>query len=528
MFTSPRETFDQLATLGTAYLERLIAIDSQSDERSPASPSTEGQLILVRDLQGLLQSLGIDAEVDGMGNLVALLPARGASVAQVPVALMVHIDTARGTAAVPSLCRAPEWDGGRVNYPANSRLEVSVERYPVTRCFLGDDVLHGPGERPVGLDDKLGAAELLSLATVLVQNPELPHGPLVLVFRPDEEIGRMAAVEELADRLKALGVRYGYTIDGLLPFEINVSNFNAAHGLIRVPRGPALGELPRSVTVRLDGAKSHGATAKAEGYLNATTLVVRALERLSPGAGAPHPGIVPVAFETDTTSETSAVVRFAVSGRAAEDALLAALGAEVAPHAWRGAGVEVLEVGGPTPVFDAVGRALAVISWHHRNSPVQPVLSEDSDGTQGYSNAYAVRPQAGSGDGVEVAFRLRDFDPALLASRKAHVAAAAAAAGLTAELHEQYIDMGPALAPFPELVEWARLAAAADGVTPDILPIRGGTGVDPFLERGIPVANLGTGYFAPESEKELTSCQNIARHTRWLVNLVQVAGRPAF
>ena len=46
------------------------------------------------------------------------------------------------------------------------------------------------------------------------------------------------------------------------------------------------------------------------------------------------------------------------------------------------------------------------------------------------------------------------------------------------------------------------------------VPIRGGTGVDPFLAKGIPIANLGTGYFAPESEKELTSRQKIADHVR--------------
>jgi hypothetical protein len=53
-------------------------------------------------------------------------------------------------------------------------------------------------------------------------------------------------------------------------------------------------------------------------------------------------------------------------------------------------------------------------------------------------------------------------------------------------------------------------------------PIRGGTGVDPFLDRGIPIANLGTGYFAPESEKEFTSLQMMAAHVRWLLELMRV------
>ena len=54
-----------------------------------------------------------------------------------------------------------------------------------------------------------------------------------------------------------------------------------------------------------------------------------------------------------------------------------------------------------------------------------------------------------------------------------------------------------------------------------MLPIRGGTGVDPFLDAGVAVANLGTGYFAPESEKELTSMEMLADHAKWLVALVQ-------
>jgi len=111
-----------------------------------------------------------------------------------------------------------------------------------------------------------------------------------------------------------------------------------------------------------------------------------------------------------------------------------------------------------------------------------------------------------------------------VAARRRHVEHVAARAGATAEWAEQYVNMGPALAKHPELVTWARAALAAAGFVGREQPIRGGTGVDPFLARGIPVANLGTGYFAPESEKELTSRQNLARHARWLACLVQVVG----
>ncbi|MCC6651997.1 MAG: hypothetical protein IT348_12670, partial [Candidatus Eisenbacteria bacterium] len=80
----------------------------------------------------------------------------------------------------------------------------------------------------------------------------------------------------------------------------------------------------------------------------------------------------------------------------------------------------------------------------------------------------------------------------------------------------------PKLAQRPELAEWAKRAGEAVGVETRVLPIRGGTGVDPFLERGVALANLGTGYFAPESEKELTTLELMAGHAGWLFALVQV------
>ena len=45
----------------------------------------------------------------------------------------------------------------------------------------------------------------------------------------------------------------------------------------------------------------------------------------------------------------------------------------------------------------------------------------------------------------------------------------------------------------------------------------------PFLDLGVAIANVGTGYFAPESEKELTSLQMMVAHARWLVALVGTA-----
>ena len=62
--------------------------------------------------------------------------------------------------------------------------------------------------------------------------------------------------------------------------------------------------------------------------------------------------------------------------------------------------------------------------------------------------------------------------------------------------------------------------AQALGIEAQVMPIRGGTGIDPFLDRGVMVANLGTGYFSPESEKELTSLEYMVKDALWHVSLL--------
>ncbi len=536
----PQQDLETLATWGTEHLTRIIAIDSQSDEASDAIPSTEGQRAMAADLQRFFGELGYRAEVDEWANVIVHIPARlSAGVDGRPeapaLALMCHLDTAEGTRAVSALEVAPHWDGSRIAYPDNDRLDVSLARYEATRFLVGDDVLFGPGDAPVGFDDKLGIAELMTMAKVLATQPEIEHGPLYLVFRPDEEIGRMEAVQGLASHLAELGVRYGYTVDGIEPFEVNVENFHASRAVVRAQAAPL--RLPpagaaRRLVLAVEGAKSHGATAKAEGYLNATIVLARAIERLhGDGGDAGKDRVIPVLMETDPLAETSARVELLVRGAdaaavaAARDEVLGAFHAEVDPHAWRGARVRLLDERDEdpaAPVPGALRRIVEHLQAFLASEGPTPLLSEDSDGYQGYSNPYAVTPTEGGG--AQVAYRLRDFDRAQLTAREEHVAAVARAASppLDVEVTQQYVNMGPALEPYPELIRWAQEALGVVGEEGGRRPIRGGTGVDPFLEAGIPVGNLGTGYFAPESEKELTSRQNIARHTRWLTALVQV------
>ncbi|MCB9639400.1 MAG: M20/M25/M40 family metallo-hydrolase [Myxococcales bacterium] len=517
------QTEETLAAWGLESLQAVIAIDSQSDERSETLPSSQGQRDLSAFLQDFFQKLGYTPEIDEFANLLVPIPSN-VSHAQVPtIALMAHLDTSQGTQAIPELLKTPAWDGQNIHYPANPRLQVSVDEYPQTRIFLGEDLLHGPGDAPIGLDDKLGMTQLMVMARLLAENPSIEHGEILLVFRPDEEIGRMEVIQSLAEQLQKRDVKFGYTADGLDPFEVNVENFNASRVRVTFQGQPLAlqGQHLRQIDYDLEGVKSHGATAKAEGYRNAIRLTSEILRQI------PNQQVLPVRFQSNVTSEVNATLSLLLHATSAaeletlEQQVSGAFETVFSPQKKRGAQWAVLQrqdVQSAEAYTDEVSRAFQMVAqFLQSEGGPSPLLSEDSEGFEGYSNPYFIDQKAQQ---ATLDFRIRDFSPEQRKAREEHVTTLAARQEhAVAEVAQQYINMGPALEPYPQLLAWAQDAAQTIGQTAVRQPIRGGTGVDPFLERGIPVANMGTGYFAPESEKEFTSLQSLVRHILWHVQL---------
>lgn len=520
MPVKPQQSSAEIAARARRHLEQVVALDSASDEGSTTIPSTPGQARLSEHLAGFFAELGASVERDAHANLIATFAGRGTGSSAAPLALLFHLDTARGTRAVERLELAPTWDGRTIRYPANDKLEVNVETYPSLSSFVGQALLHGPGDAPFGLDDKLGMAHVMTLAWLLRENPAIPHPPLIVVGRPDEEIARMQAVKGLAALLAERGVRSGYTIDGIEPYEINVANFNGSRGAVWFPCRPGAAPDWPAYALSLGGVNTHGATAKAEGHRPATRLGAELLGRLRALRLIPD-SIVFASFRSDSLRDCDAELAVYVRDEGARAALVAALDQVVAPHVPRGASYR-LEPAALRPAPDAaVHDLLDFVARFLASSPGFPLAAEDSAGWEGYSQPYRAFPEE---RGLRLDVRLRDFEDQGLARRCEHLRRQAA--GFPVEIEVQYANMGPKLAARPELAEWAKRAGEAVGVETRVLPIRGGTGVDPFLERDVALANLGTGYFAPESEKELTTLELMAGHAAWLCALVQIVGSP--
>ncbi len=509
MTIDPQQDSALIAARSLDHLEKVVAQDTASDERSATIPSTPGQADLARWLGEFFASHGGRVEHDAYANIIATFDGRGVGADAAPLALLVHADTARGTQPVPSLELLTNWDGTAIPYPDNSDIQVSVANYPDLASFLGQDIVYGPGRAPFGLDDKLGMAHLMTLAWLLAQNPEVPHPPLLLIARPDEEIGRMEALTEIADMLADRGVRTGYTIDGIEPYTINVENFNAMRATVRFAGAALMIDEP-VFELFIGGVNTHGATAKAEGHRPAPRLTAELVKAV--------PGMCVAAFESNEERDCDA--RVWVYG-AEEAAVRGGLEQVVGPHVPLGASYQI--AAGELPGH-ATTAAAHVVDWVAKflgSDPGFTLAAEDSEGFDGYSQPYRALPD---GHDMVLDVRLRDFDPAHLERRADHVRSLALER--PCEVAHQYVNMGPRLTDRPELISWAQRAAASAGVEGPVLPIRGGTGVDPFLDRGTAIANLGTGYFAPESEKEFTSRQLMDGHARWLFHLVQVAAQP--
>ncbi|MFM1846597.1 MAG: hypothetical protein RL417_71 [Pseudomonadota bacterium] len=527
-------SLDEIAQKTLNHLRWLVSFDTQSDERSTSIPSTTGQSILIEELAKFFASLGVETTIDSNQNLLVTIPTSMRSESAPPIALMAHVDTSIGTEAIAQVCEVPHWDGTSLAFPANPALVVDAVRYPHIEGLIGQTIIHGPGRAPFGLDNKAGLSELMTLAELLVTYPEIPRGEVVLGFRPDEEIGRHEAVVSLAEKLAERKIRFGWTIDGSTPFEINTSNFNAARADVVLKTEPL--QLPpcpyaQELTIEIVGVDTHGATAHEEGYLNAAIVFARVFERLDLTQG-----ILPVEFDRTKGKETTGHLKVVVFG---DDAavvaegikrLLTALELEIRDHRWKGAGFSVLETRSvdlvdpaQSPRYDDGACAVAVhLSALLQMSSVSPLLSEESSGNQGYTNPHWV---SRTSEGMIVRYRLRDFVPQFLTRRGEDLRRICERFGGDLTISQQYIDMGPRLKEAPELTE---LPLKAFELLKEFTqfkafecPIRGGTGVDGFSERGVLIGNIGAGYYFLESAKELTSRELLGLHTAWLVNLVQ-------
>lgn len=204
---------------------RYVAIDTRADESSRTTPSTAGQLDLMRLLESELRALGLDDVVlDDYGYLMATIPATVPNTGVPVIGFIAHVDTSpemSGANVRPIVHR--RYDGRDIVLPDDPAMVLRAGEDPALAARIGDDIVTASGLTLLGADDKAGVAAIMAAVEHLVRHPEIPHGAVRIGFTVDEEIGRGADHFDVA----RFGAVCAYTLDGGSRGEIEYESFSA-------------------------------------------------------------------------------------------------------------------------------------------------------------------------------------------------------------------------------------------------------------------------------------------------------------
>ncbi len=209
---------------------RYVAVETTSNEESETQPSSAKELDLLRMLRDELQQMGIQAELDEYGYVMATIPANTRK--KIPaIGFIAHVDTApdaSGKDIKPQLI--PNWDGEDIVLNKKKNIVLRTAEFPEMLQYKGQTMITTDGTTLLGADDKAGVAEIMYAAQYIMEHPEFKHGEIKIGFTPDEEIGRGVAKFDV----DKFGARYAYTMDGGEIGELEYENFNAAAAKIHI------------------------------------------------------------------------------------------------------------------------------------------------------------------------------------------------------------------------------------------------------------------------------------------------------
>ena len=148
--------------------------------------------------------------------------------------------------------------------------------------------------------------------------------------------------------------------------------------------------------------------------------------------------------------------------------------------------------------------------------------------TEGYEGFYFLGEISGDCENACLKYILRDHDRKKFEGRKAFISDVAdylnrkyGEGTFTISIRDQYRNMAEVLADHMDLVERARAAFEAEGVSPIVQPIRGGTDGSAMTFMGIPCPNLSTGGYNFHGRYEYASVQEMEKMVRVLIRLAK-------
>lgn len=234
---------------------RYVRIDTQSDPQAAGFPSTTKQRDLSRLLVEELHALGVsDAHLDEHGYVYATIPSNSTRASVPVICFCSHVDTSpdvTGAGVKPIVHR--NWQGEDMVLPDDPNQVIRMADHPDLANQLGHDIVTASGTTLLGADNKAGVAEIMAAAEYFMQHTEIKHGPIRILFTPDEEVGR--GTEKLD--MKKLAADYGYTVDGEAVGTLENETFSADGARITIRGvsthpGFAKGKLENALKIAAD------------------------------------------------------------------------------------------------------------------------------------------------------------------------------------------------------------------------------------------------------------------------------------
>ena len=232
---------------------RYVSVDTQSNPESESQPSAAKELDLLKMLKDELEAMGVKAELDEYGYVMATIPSNCGK--DVPaVGFIAHVDTApdaSGKDIKPQIIK--DYDGGDIALKGVEGLYLKVEDFPEMKDYEGQTLITTDGTTLLGADDKAGVAEIMDAVQYIIEHPEFKHGKICIGFTPDEEIGRGVVKFDV----EKFGADYAYTMDGGAVGELEYENFNAASASVKIQGsnlhpGYAKGKMKNAILIGME------------------------------------------------------------------------------------------------------------------------------------------------------------------------------------------------------------------------------------------------------------------------------------
>ena len=352
------------------FLE-YVKIDTQSDPHSKSQPSTEKQKDLSRKLVEELKALGIkDAELDEHGYVYATL--EGNTDKNVPtICFCSHVDTSpdcSGKDVKPMIHE--NYQGQDLVLPDDTSQVIRLADHPKLGNQMGNDIITASGTTLLGADNKAGVAEIMDMVNFFVNNPDVKHGPIRILFTPDEEIGRGVDKVDMAK----LNASFGYTVDGEKRGSLEDETFSAD-----------------AAKVTISGISAHPGFAKGK-LVNAikvaATFLTELPQDLSPEATSGREGFLhPHHIQGQAEQlQLTFILRDFVTAKLEEKAALLREAASKAEKAWPGSKVEVNIVEQYRNMKEVLDKHPEVVAYAEeaiRRAGMEPLKSSIRGGTDG-------------------------------------------------------------------------------------------------------------------------------------------------